>query len=173
VTWKHIEAGDGGCCIGVKSIATTPDQITEQWRVHDDAGWHNAPNLRVWVCSSVEKHAAEQRVEEEQAQAMVQAQQLQHLVLEGLANDGRQIMGVYELVEGKMVNGRAVRQKQGGDEDDTCLYYSGVNAWRISSKQQMETDSDACFLCTLFLQHSLPINPTPQMCGERMMARSG
>jgi hypothetical protein len=66
------------------------------------------------VCSSVEKHAAEQRAEQEQAQALEQAQQSRQLVFEGLANDHYHLMGVYKLMEGKVVNGRAVWQKQGG-----------------------------------------------------------
>jgi hypothetical protein len=72
---EHMEADDGMNVMMVKSTATTPDQITEQWQVSGGRAWVKAPKLRVRVCSSVEKHAAEQRVEQEQAQAMAQAQQ--------------------------------------------------------------------------------------------------
>jgi hypothetical protein len=82
-----MEAGNGKGCMFVKSTATTPDLITEQWRVDDGTNRPIAPRLRVRVCSSVEKHAAEQRAEQEQAQALEQAQQSRQLVFEGLAND--------------------------------------------------------------------------------------
>jgi hypothetical protein len=68
-----MEAGDGRCAMYVQSTATTPDQITKPWTVGDDGtDWVDVPNLRVRVYSSVEKHAAEQRVEQEQVQALKQ-----------------------------------------------------------------------------------------------------
>jgi hypothetical protein len=60
--------------------------------------------MRVRVCSSVEKHAAEQRAKQEQEQALEQAQQSRQLVLEGLANDRSRVIGMYELMEGKEVS---------------------------------------------------------------------
>jgi hypothetical protein len=128
-----MEAGDGDCYMYVQSTATTPDLITEQWKVGDGTALVNAPNLRVRVCSSVEKHAAEQRVEQEQVQALKQAQLSRRLVVEGLANDRNQVMGAYELMEGKVVNRRAVWQKQGGGEE-RFLYYSGGSSWYFSNR---------------------------------------
>jgi hypothetical protein len=49
-------------------------------------------------------------------QVLKQAQLLRRLVVEGLANDRNQVMGAYELMEGKVVSGRAVWQKQGGGQ---------------------------------------------------------
>jgi hypothetical protein len=89
------------------------------------------------VCSSVEKHAAEQRVEEEQAQALEQAQQSRQLVFEGLANDRNHLMGVYKLMEGKVVNGRAVWEKQGGSTE-LFLYCSDKSEWFIGKRERME-----------------------------------
>jgi hypothetical protein len=129
-----VSSGGSMC---VTSTAATPDQITEQWRVHDSTGWQAAPKLRVRVCSSVEKHAAEQRVEQEQEQALEQAQQSRQLVFEGLANDRNQLMGVYQLMEGKVVNGRAVWQKQGGTKE-LFLYRSHSSKWFISKRENME-----------------------------------
>jgi hypothetical protein len=83
---EGMEAGDGSCFMAINSTAATPDQITEQWGVYDGTGLQDAPKLRVRVCSSVEKHAAEQCAEEKQVQALEQAQQSRQLVFEGLTN---------------------------------------------------------------------------------------
>jgi hypothetical protein len=132
---ESMEAGDGSGYVGAESTAATPDQVSEQWEVGDDStGWQNVPKMRVRVCSSVEKHEAEQRVEEEQAQAISQAQQ--QLVLGGMGGD---IPGVYELVKGKVVNGRAVWQHSGCE--DTFVYYSNSNDWFVSQRVHMENDS--------------------------------
>jgi hypothetical protein len=131
---ENMEAGNGNCLMYSNSTASTPDQITEKWQVHDGTAWVNAPNLRVRVCSSVEKHAAEQRVEQEQEQALEQAQQSRRLVVEGLVF-GRNSTRVYELMEGKVVNRRAVWQKQDG-EREKFLYYTSDKTWNFSSNRK-------------------------------------
>jgi hypothetical protein len=141
-----IEVDNGTRAMYVQSTASTPYQITEQWNVFDGGtAWVNAPNLRARVCSSVEKHAAEQRVEQEQVQALKQAHDSCSLVVEGLANDRNQVMGAYELMEGKVVSGRAVWQKQGGGEE-TFLYYSSDSSWYFSNREAMETGIPAGFM---------------------------
>jgi hypothetical protein len=141
---EHMEAGNGKRYMYANSTAATPDQITEQWRVYDGTRWHDAPKLRVRVCGSVEKHAAEQRAEQEQAQALEQSQQSRQLVFEGLANDRNHLMGVYQLMEGKVVNGRAVWQKQGGTKcaqyrnEEWFLYNAGNSKWLVSNMEDME-----------------------------------
>jgi hypothetical protein len=140
-----MEAGNGKSYMAVHSTAATPDQITEQWKVSDGTALVNAPNLRVRVCSSVEKHAAEQRVEQEQVQALKQAHESCRLVVEGLANDRNQMMGAYELMEGKVVSGRAVWQKQGGGEE-RFLYYSSKSNWYFSDRKNMETGKPTGFM---------------------------
>jgi hypothetical protein len=50
---------------------------------------------------------------QEQVQSLKQAHDSCRLVVEGLTNDRNQMMGAYELMEGKVVSGRAVWQKQG------------------------------------------------------------
>jgi hypothetical protein len=142
---ESMEAGNGKGYMVTISTAATPDQITEQWRVDDGTGWQVAPKLRVRVCSSVEKHAAEQRAEQEQAQALEQAQQSRQLVFEGLANDRNHLMGVYQLMEGKVVNMRAVWQKQGGTKE-LFLYRSHNSKWFVSKRKQMEKGSTAGFM---------------------------
>jgi hypothetical protein len=57
---ENMEADDGKASPCVNITADFADQINEQWQVDNGTAWHNAPNLRVRVCSSVEKHAAEQ-----------------------------------------------------------------------------------------------------------------
>jgi hypothetical protein len=99
----------------------------------------------VRVCSSVEKHAAEQRVEQESTLAQAQAQQARRLVVEGLEDDNDNLMGVYALVEGKVVSGRAVWQKQGGDEE-TFLYYSDGGEWYFSEREPMEAGCGTGFM---------------------------
>jgi hypothetical protein len=141
---ENMEAGNGQCLKCVESTALTPDQITEQWRVNDGTAWVNAPKLRVRVCSSVAKHAAEQRVEQEQVQALGKAHQSRMLVVEGLVDDLDHLMGAYSLMEGKVVNGRAVWQKQGGDEE--IFLYSSCGAWIFSRRKYMEKGSDAGFM---------------------------
>jgi hypothetical protein len=93
----------------------------------------------------VEKHAAEQRVEQEQVQALKQAHDSCRLVVEGLANDRNQMMGAYELMEEKVVSGRAVWQKQGGGRE-RLLYYSSDSDWYFSNREDMETGIPAGFM---------------------------
>jgi hypothetical protein len=152
---ESMAAGNGKGYMVSYSTAATPDQITEQWMVSDSTGWQDAPKMRVRVCSSVKKQAAEQRAEQEQAQAQEQAQQSRQLVFEGLANDRNHLMGVYQLMEGKVVNGRAVWQKQGGTQE-LCLYYtrdSNINKWCVSTREYMEKGKAAgcMFLATTAL----------------------
>jgi hypothetical protein len=142
---ENMEADNGSSFMGVNSNAATPDQITAQWKASDSSAWYNAPKLRVRVCSSVEKHAAEQRVVQQEEQAMVQAQQSRRLVVEGLVNDQTQSMGAYELMEGKVVNRRAVWQKQGGQRE-RFLYYASNNSWVVSKRERMEAGSTKCMV---------------------------
>jgi hypothetical protein len=137
---KNMEAGNGKGCMATYSTAATPDQITEQWAVRDGLRWQYAPKLRVRVCSSVEKHAAEQRV----AATGVQAQQSRQLVFEGLANDPYHLMGVYQLIDGKVVNGRAVWQKQGGTKE--LFLYRSQSSWYVSTREQMEKGETKGFI---------------------------
>jgi hypothetical protein len=139
------EARNLSCSMRVKSTAATPDQITEQWQASDGTAFVNAPKPRVRVCSSVEKHAAEQRMEQESTLAQAQAQQARRLVVEGLEDDIDSLMGVYELMEGKVVNRRAVWQKQGGAKE-WFLYYSCTNNWMVSTREHMEAGSDFCYM---------------------------
>jgi hypothetical protein len=163
---EGMEAGNGSCFMATISTAATPDQITEQWRVAKGTGTDmvNAPKLRVRVCSSVEKHAAEQRAEQEQAQALEQAQQSRQLVFEGLANDRNHLMGMYQLMEGKVVNGRAVWQKQGGTTE-LFLYCSNKSSWYVSKREQMEKGEFKGFM--LLASAAL----TPDQAGPSEMCR--
>jgi hypothetical protein len=83
-------------------------------------------------------------MEQEQAQAMETAQQSHQLVVEGLADDDS-LMGVYALMEGKVVNRRAVWQQQGGDED-VFLYYSAGREWLFSDREELETSGSRGYM---------------------------
>jgi hypothetical protein len=141
----NMEAGNQSCFMFTTSTAATPDQITEQWTVDDGTRWQAAPKLRVRVCSSVEKHAAEQRAEQEQAQALEQAQQSRQLLFEGVANDRNHLMGVYKLMEGKVVNGRAVWRKQGVTQE-LFLYRSNNSKWYLGKRERMEEGKNRGFM---------------------------
>jgi hypothetical protein len=80
-------------------------------------------------------------------QALAQAQSSRKLVVTGLVNDRYQIMGEYELMEGEVVNGRAVWQKQGGDQE-RLLYAAGteLGGWVVSTKEHMHASSHIYFM---------------------------
>jgi hypothetical protein len=75
----------------VKNTAATPGDITGAWR-YGTMETMEAVCLRLRVCSSVEKPAVVQRVEQVQVQALEQAQQRRRLVLEGPMDDPRNTM---------------------------------------------------------------------------------
>jgi hypothetical protein len=70
----------------------------------DELFIYTAPSMRVRVCSSVEKHAAVERVEQEDVRALEQAAQLKRISVEGQeeGEDQHTKMGVYELMERKV-----------------------------------------------------------------------
>jgi hypothetical protein len=74
---------------------------------------------------------------------MVQAQQAKSILLEGQQHGDPQhdMMGVYQLVEGKEVNGRGVWQMAGGQE--YFMYYASSKEWFISDRADMEAGKDA------------------------------
>jgi hypothetical protein len=138
---QAIDDGDGAGMMFVDSTAISPEQITEEWQVDDSTptGWQSAPKLRVRACSSVEKHAAVQRMEQDQERALAQAQQAHTLVHEGLEGGTifAELMGVYKLMKGKVVNRRAVWQKQSAG-GGAFLFYSSSNKWLFGNQESME-----------------------------------
>jgi uncharacterized protein YuzB (UPF0349 family) len=143
---EDMEAGKAAGWITVESSALTPDRATAQWHVCDSSTFHDAPKLRVYVMSAEQQHAELQRLAEEQAQAMVQAQEARSIMVEGQEEGDYQYgcMGMYELVEGKVVSGRGVWQHQG--DNDLFLYFCSSMAWYISSKESMEAGKAAGFV---------------------------
>jgi hypothetical protein len=104
---ESMEAGNWGSRMVTNSTAATPDQITAQWRVGDGTGSSMvAPEPRVRVCSSVEKHAAVERVEQAQVQALALAQQSRQLVVEG-ASAGLGAGSAVATTGGRRCGGRA------------------------------------------------------------------
>jgi hypothetical protein len=47
-------------------------------------------------------------------------------------------------MEGKVVNRRAVWQKQGGQRERFLYYYSSDNTWAVSTRENMEAGSISC-----------------------------
>jgi hypothetical protein len=152
-----------GAVTGALSIVSTaihPDSITGGWQAFDNIAraYVEAPEVRARVCTSVEQHAVAQHLDQEQAQALVQAQQVPRLVLGGLANGERDsaCMGVYHLMEGTVRNRRAVWQKQSraGNEErqyiegHLFLFSGGNGYWRISNRTGMEVGP--CSYCSIF-----------------------
>jgi hypothetical protein len=109
-----------------------------------------------------------QRGEQEQKQALAQAQQSYTLVLEGLEDDEGELMGEYKLMEGKVVSRRAVWQKQDGNGNDRFIYYSSQNEWAVSDRADMEKggDSGGLFLDTAALtpDQSRPTSMSSPRC---------
>jgi hypothetical protein len=152
---ESMEAGNGEGFMGVRSIANTPDRITEQWEVDNGKAWATAPKLRVRVCSTVDKQRAEKRVAQDQEQALEQAQESRQLVVEGLGNDPYRMMGLYELIENplyehnvRLVNRRAVwqRQNHGGDEERFLYYSVAVSYWVVSNREHTDAGSPTGFM---------------------------
>jgi hypothetical protein len=127
-----MEAGAGIGLMMVDSTAAAPELITDEWRVSDEADWRDAPKLRVRVCSFLEKQVELQRVEGEQADALAQAEESRTLLVEGLEDDRNGMMGVYNLMHGKVVSGRAVWQSSDGGTE-RFLFYASTNEWYVGS----------------------------------------
>jgi chemotaxis protein histidine kinase CheA len=87
------------------------------------------------------KQGAEQQQQQQQDQQHPQQYQHQqrarYIWLEGLEKGelGCGLMGVFELIEGKAINGRGVWQKVGMED---FLFYSNRKEWWISNRERME-----------------------------------
>jgi hypothetical protein len=184
---ERMEAGKAARWGRVTSSALTPDRATELWRVSDtgtqatgwNSGWHSAPKLRVRVVAVEHQRAELQRLAEEQDQfqdqAMAQAQEARSIMMECVdaqASLTYCCMGMYELVEGKVVNRRCVWQHQ-GPLDTGCsnkfLYFCGLK-WTISDELSMEAGIDAGWIY-VFSSALTPDQVRPrggwQVCGYR------
>jgi hypothetical protein len=146
-----MEAGVNAGVLAVDSTATTPDEITalEKWKVpvenvHGNVGWLDTL-ICARICSSTEKDAAVQEMVQQQQQALIQAQQAPTLVAEGLHDDRDFLMGNYTLVEGLVVNGRAVWSKPLGEAMSGFIFYSNTGDWYISDRDAMERQNSQCW----------------------------
>jgi hypothetical protein len=107
------EWGQGYGWLYVVSDCTSPEAIEEQWYSSSDSQWGEA-TVRTRVCDSVEKHS----ILEMGHTALTQAQLMQTLVVTGSGKNGtlNECMGLYELMPGKVVNGRGVWKKKSTSE---------------------------------------------------------
>jgi hypothetical protein len=140
---EDMEAGKAAGWMKVASTAHTPDQVTKTWQVgpssHGGKGWLDVPKVRAHMCSAEERRAAAERPEQERQQAMAAARQCTDFLLEGQQQGDHQhgLMGMYELMEGKEVNGRGGWQMAGGHE--VFMYYHSSNKeWWIGGREAME-----------------------------------
>jgi hypothetical protein len=124
-----MEAGKASGWMRVASTALTPDQITETWQVYDIVAkaFVDAPKVRARMCSVEEKQCTD-------------------ILLEGQQQGDHQhdCMGMYELMEGKKVNGRGVWQMAGGMEyfmyygSRPGNYFGSIKKWTIGGRASME-----------------------------------
>jgi hypothetical protein len=145
-TMEHMMGAGGAGLMKVASTALTPAQVTETWKVADASvmAFVDAPKVRARVCSAEEKRAIVERLEQERQQAMAAARGVRDIRVEGQEQGDHQHskMGVYELVEGKEVNGRGVWQMAGGQE--LFMYYAINKEWFIgTSRASMEAGKTA------------------------------
>jgi hypothetical protein len=151
----NMEAGKAAGWMKVDSTALTPDQITETWRglpplpsplPSDYTGGARAfvdvPKVKARVYSTEEKRAVVERLQQERQQAMLAAMGARDIRVEGQEQGDLEdwLMGVYELVDGKEVNGRGVWQMAGGEE--LFMYYSNDKQWFIGDREEMEAGED-------------------------------
>jgi hypothetical protein len=66
--------------------------------------------------------------------------ELAAIYMKYLFNATASSVGVYALMEGKVVNGRAVWQKQ--SEQERLLYYACNSKWAVSISEHMEAGED-------------------------------
>jgi hypothetical protein len=121
---EWMEAGKAHGWLNVASTARTPDKVTGVWEVFD-AAWLDAPKVTAKVTAGWAKR----------------------ICVEGLEQGDHQHdkMGVYELMEGKGVNGRGVWQMAGGG-GDVFLYNNGSGHWLIGDREDMEAGKNRAWL---------------------------
>ena len=89
----------------------------------------------------------EESAKQERERALAAARASAQLVVEGQEEGELQhaMMGRYELMEGKIVNGRGVWQRKEGKEGqkDLYLYYASDQMWYIYNKEAMEAGKAA------------------------------
>jgi hypothetical protein len=141
-----MEAGKNVVLIYVASTALTPAQATETWQVWDGTAWPDALKVTAHVYTLEEKRAAVEKLEQERQQAMVQARETRSIMLEGQQQGDPQhdSMGLFELMEGREVNGRGVWQMEGGQE--RFMYYGSKKQWSIGGREGMEAGTTAAAL---------------------------
>jgi ribosomal protein S18 acetylase RimI-like enzyme len=134
--------------IAVESTAATPDLIAEVWRQYDvsTGEWLCDPDVRINnECSNSTGGSSFLPSEDttvadegscgleggEQVTVLARVAEVRRLTLRGLNDDRQDVMGVYELVEGEVMNGKAVWQHQSWDEQGHFLYYSSAGEWCV------------------------------------------
>jgi hypothetical protein len=111
-----------------------------------DGKWYDAPKVRARMYSAEEKRAAVEKLEQERQQAMAAAMGVRDICVEGQEQGDHQhgLMGMYELVEGKEVNGRGMWEMVGGWE--YFMNYAMNKTWLISGRETMEAGGEGVYM---------------------------
>ena len=117
----------------------------------------------------------EESAEQERERALAAARASAQLVVEGQEEGEPQHdkMGRYELVEGKIVNGRGVWQRKEGKEGQKELYlfYASSQEWFIGDKATMEAGEAAGYVASAVAASAL--TPNQAAAGEWQAADGG
>jgi hypothetical protein len=104
---------------------------TGPWQIDNGRGWADTPSIRVRKCTLAEKQTALETIAEEERRALEQAREVGDITIDGqeLGEPQNDKMGVYELVDGMVVNRRAVWRAQGAVP--SRFLYSSFKAWSV------------------------------------------
>jgi microsomal dipeptidase-like Zn-dependent dipeptidase len=136
---QEMEAGECAGYLSVDSDTLTPDAATAQWRAcEEDGDWQDAPKITTRICTEYERQAMVRQAEEE---AVAKAKEARIIVLAGQEAGEVQhnLMGVYVLMEGKMVGGRCVWKREGVGMEAYMYYAASHGEWFVGGdKAAME-----------------------------------
>jgi hypothetical protein len=144
-TGKEVmEAGRATGEVSVVSADMTPDAATRQWQLCDDRDkWHPAPKIATRICTEHERQAMVRQAEEE---AVAKSKEARIIVIAGqeAGEVQHRMMGVYVLMEGKIVNGRGVWKREGMGAEAYMYYGASYGAWFVSTDKEVMEAGRAC-----------------------------
>jgi hypothetical protein len=165
-----MESGTAAGCMCLASAAMTPDAATEQWRVAVGGAFQDAPQIMASTCTEDERQTMAQQAEQAEEEAVAMAQQARVIVLAGQEAGEPQhcMMGVYALMEGKLVGGRCVWQREGAGLEAYIHYAGSIGQWYVGeSKANMESGVSVGRVCVASAA------PTPDAATEQWRVSVG
>jgi hypothetical protein len=144
--------GEGGGGGGVAKEGGSSTDATENTakenkgkrrRSFFSSGSGKKTKVKIAVEEEQEEGAQTEGVDE---RAATQTKGARQILLEGLGENDHQysLMGAYEIVEGKQVNGRGVWQAVEGA--DQFIYFGGTNKWWVGQKEDVDEQKGAGWL---------------------------